>query len=153
MSQESNIVVSAIIFYFTDVHFTVRLGSDISVPKDGVVKFDTVITNVGGGYINSSSNPDYGKFIVPVSGTYQFLATITNSDQATNTKAKIDIVVNDTWKANMGVSGKEDVGTCHLVIKLDEGDAVWVKSVIYNPNYYELFYTSFSGHLIYTDNF
>ena len=76
-----------------------------------------------------------------------------NSHLATNTNAKIDLVVNDAWKVNMHVSGREDVGTCHLVIKLKEGDKVWVKSVSYNPNNLAVDYTSFSGHLIHAYNF
>ena len=65
-------------FSVVDVHFTVRLGSDTSVPKGELVKFDKVISNVGAGYIDDSGHTDYGKFIVPISGTYQFLVTITN---------------------------------------------------------------------------
>ena len=151
LSQKCNLIISAIKFSVADVYFTVRLGSDTSVPGGESVKFDTVISNVGAGYIDDSGHTDYGKFVVPISGTYQFLVTITNSNQATNSNAKIDLVVNDAWKVNIHVSGQEDVGTCHLVIKLKEGDKIWVMSVTYNPNYFEGSYTSFSGHLIHTE--
>ena len=115
------------------------------------VKFDTVITNVGGGYIDDSTHADYGSFIVPVNGTYQFLLTIMNSDMNLNTYLKADLWVNNDFKVNMQVKDEKQVGTCHLVQKLNEGDNVRVRSVSYN-NYYEYFYTSFSGHLIRADN-
>ena len=134
-----------LLHYFIDIHFTVRLTSDGSVPKGEPVKFNAVVTNLGGGYVDNSSHIDYGKFVAPVSGTYQFSVTITKSNEATNSKARINLVVNNSFKVNIGAA---DTGTCHLVIKLGEGDKVWVQSATYNTNYFQLQYTSFSGNLI-----
>ena len=110
------------------------------------------MTNVGGGYIDDNSHADYGKFIAPVSGTYQFLVTISSSNQDTNNRVKIDLVVNGSWKVNTEVKDKEQVGTCHLVGKFNEGDEVCVVSATYNTNYYKGRFTYFSGHLVRRDN-
>ena len=129
------------------------MSTPTSVPEGQAVKFDEVITNVRGGYIDNASNADYGKFMAPVSGAYQFLVTIGNSNLATNDKAKISMRVNHVWKMSLQVDGKADLDTCHLVVKLNEGDKVWVMSVTHDPNYFMGWYTSFSGHLIHAGNF
>ena len=104
--------------------------------------------------MNNSSRADYGKFITPVSGIYQFLVTITNSNLAIhNNRAKIYLRINNVWKLNMEVFEKANSGTCHLVVKLNEGDKVWVMSVTYDPNSFMRWYTSFSVHLIHGENF
>ena len=36
-----------------------------SFPGVQIIKFDRVITNVGGGYIDDVNNTNYGKFIAP----------------------------------------------------------------------------------------
>ena len=131
--------------YFVDIYFTVRLTSNGSVPKGHPVKFNAVVTNVGDGYVDNSSHIDYGKFVAPISGTYQFFVTITKSDDATISKVRINLVVNSSLKVNIGAA---DTGTCHLVTKLGEGDKVWVEGATYNTNYFHLQYTSFSGNLI-----
>ena len=117
------------------------------------MKFDEVITNVGDGYVNNASKADYGKFIAPVSGAYQFLVTVGNSNLVTNDKVKISMRVNNVWKISLQVEDKADLGTYHLAVKLKEGDKVWVMSVTHDPNYFTGWYTSFSGHLIHAGNF
>ena len=138
---------------FTDVYFTVSLSTPTSVPRRQAVKFDEVITNVGDAYISNISEADYGKFIAPVSGAYQFLVTVGNSILATNNKAKIYLRVNDDWKLNLEVDDNADLGTCHLLVKLNVGDKVWVVSVTHDPNYFMGWYTSFSGHLVHAGDF
>ena len=56
------------------VHFTVGLSQDTTFVDREIIKFDKVITNTGGGYIDDVNNTDYGKFIAPQNGTYQFNA-------------------------------------------------------------------------------
>ena len=76
------------------------------------------------------------KLIMASSGAYQFLVTIGNSNLATNDKAKISMRVNNVWKMSLQVDGKADLGTCHFIVKLNEGDKVWVMSVTHDPNYF-----------------
>ena len=64
------------------MYFEVRLGPDRTFPADSIVQLDNVKQNVGGGYIDYTNSTNYGKFIIPVNGTYQFIVTIMDAHQA-----------------------------------------------------------------------
>ena len=62
-------VFCAVICIVSDVSFTVQLESDVVVPEGGLLKFDEIISNKGGGY-----GSNQGKFIPPVNGMLILLA-------------------------------------------------------------------------------
>ena len=59
-----------------DVYFTVGLFVHGTFLNNEIIKFNRVINNIRGGYIDDVINADYGKFIAPHNGTYQFNANL-----------------------------------------------------------------------------
>ena len=113
-----------------------------------IIKFDKIITNVGGGYIDESSNADYGKFIAPQNGTYQFNANLYNGN---------DIIGADLAKNGAFITANSNGGSgatsLSAVLDLVVGDDVY----LYRPHWvannaqYNKYCSSFSGVLLCTD--
>ena len=126
------------------------LNDDVSFRGQERITFNRIITNIGGGYIDDDNNADYGKFIAPVNGTYQFNVNLCNE----TTKVGADLVKNGALiiSAINGNSGGS--GSVNVILDLTEGDAVhmgkpeWMAT----GSVYNRYFTSFSGVLIRADN-
>ena len=110
-----------------------------------IMKFDKIITNVGGGYIDDDNNTDHGKFVAPQNGTYQFNAIIYNQDlwMGANLEKNGHIIV----VANNGGDG---AGSLNLILDLEVGDEVYLTRPhwVDDNSEYDPYITSFSGFLI-----
>ena len=127
------------------MYFTVGLSLSKAFGDREILKFDQIITNVGGGYIDDNNNTDYGKFIAPQNGTYQFNANLYNDGEWIGA----DLVKNGQY---MGVAnnGEEGTGSLSVILDLEEGDEVYLTRPCWVPNNseYDQHVTSFSGFLI-----
>ncbi|XP_062578990.1 complement C1q-like protein 2 [Saccostrea cucullata] len=106
------------------VAFTAGVTSTSSSWNSGILVYNKVINNVGGGY-----NPSNGIFTAPVEGDYVFYVTI---QSYSNNVIYIDIVLNGSSKVRAvaySYSSNEyyDVGTNLVTLPLQKGDTVWVK--------------------------
>ena len=133
----------------TDVYFVVQLGTDKAFQANLTIKFDKVKQNVGGGYIDNTNSTDYGKFIAPMNGTYQFIVTIMNENQDVYGNLMINGVLESESYAGVVTL---QMGMATAVIYLKTGDQVWIKnSQSDSGGMYRAGYTSFSGHMIRAD--
>ena len=120
------------------------MSHDTRFPQDKVIKFDRTVINVGGGYIDDSSSTDYGKFIAPLNGTYQFNANFYSVGQL---GADLRKNGNFITGANNGGSGPASL---NAILDLEEGDEMhcerpgWVN----DDAVYGRYFTSYSGVLI-----
>ena len=93
-----------------------------------IIKFDKVITNTGGGYIGDVNSTDYGKFIAPKNGTYQFNANFYHRDQVMGgdlRKNRQLIIVGD--------NGGHGTGSLAAILDLKKGEEVYLQK----PNWVE----------------
>ena len=91
--------------------------------------FDDVTTNIGGGYISNSSSSDYGKFIVPVNRTYQFIVTLS---AASLNYIGSSLYINSVYEGYVrSASSRYSEATMSRVVSLEEGTKVWVKIIIF----------------------
>ena len=99
------------------MYFTVGPPQPTTFMDRGIIKFDRIITNVGGGYIDDSNKADYGKFIARRSGTYQFNANLYNRNEVLGS----DLLKNGQFMggANNGGGG---TGSLSVILDLEEGD-------------------------------
>ena len=128
------------------VYFTVGLTTSRTFSPE--IKFDKVITNVGGGYIDDVNNADYGKFIAPLNGTYQFNANIYNENNLTGG----DLMKNGRLVV-LTKNGGGGPASISAIVDLKVGDEVYLKRptwVLPNTEY-DRYFTSFSGVRIHAD--
>ena len=122
----------------------VSMTNDVSFVDKEIIKFDKIITNVGGGYIDDVNNADYGKFIAPRNGTYQFNVNLFSN----NKLIRADLLKNDmvVIGASNGGSGPTSVSA---MLDLNEGDQVYLQKLDWMPNeaVHNKLFTSFSGSL------
>ena len=130
------------------MYFTVGLSGDPTLREREIIKFDKIITNVGGGYIDDSNNADYGKFIAPQNGTYQFNANLYNGKQ----RIGADLVCNSELILGTS-SGNEGAGSLTAILDLKEKDQVYLlrPQWVLDTTTYNKHFTSFSGFLIRAD--
>ena len=115
-----------------------------------VIKFDSIITNVGGGYIDDDNNVDYGKFIVPVNGTYMFSLSVFHEAN----KIGMDLMKNNDEFIIAAKTGYDISASVTAILDLQEGDRVWVRKPGYvsTKTKYGVWVSSFSGFLIRTED-
>ena len=145
--------VSLGIYYFyifpPGIHFMVSMTYDASFVDKEIIKFDKIITNVGGGYICDNGNADYGKFIAPQNRTYQFNANLYSRD---------NLIGMDLVKNGMLIIGAHNGGagpaSLSAILDLTEGDQVYLQQPhwVAVGTLYNRYFTSFSGVLIRADN-
>ena len=127
----------------------VSMTYDASFVDKEIIKFDKIITNVGGGYIGDNGNADYSKFIAPQNGTYQFNANLYDRDNLIGT----DLVKNGMFiiGAHNGGGGPSSLSA---IFDLTEGDQVYLQQPhwVAVGTLYNRYFTSFSGVLIRADN-
>ena len=128
------------------MYFTVGFSQHKRFPNiNETIKFDKVITNVGGGYIDDVTNADYGKFIVPGNGTYQFNAILYSGGQPAGAHLmKNSAIISSAWNGNDGSA------VLSTILDLTEGDEVYLQRAIWTTvnNIYHSYLNSFSGFLI-----
>ena len=130
----------------TGVHFTVGLSSDTTFGTLLIIKFDKIITNVGGGYIDDVDNTDCGKFIAPGNGTYQFNANLFNGNKAIGA----DLRVNGRNGIIAASNAGSGTASLNAILDLKQGDKVYLEKPLWvaNDTLYDRYFTSFSGFLI-----
>ena len=112
------------------------------------MSFDKVNINFGGGYVSDSGSSEYGKFIVPLTGTYMFIVTICAGNHNQNVRSFLK--VNGVTRGDAGTAASAaSVGTISTALTLTQGTKVWVESLNTYP--YHSTGTSFTGHLIYVE--
>ena len=134
--------ICVIIIFLPGVFFTVTFTGAHQFLEGEIIKFDTIITNSGDGYVTSN-----GKFITPVNGTYQFSGTFYNVSK------KIGAYV----KKNNGTvvsanNGKDGTASFSVILDLVEGDEVYLERPHWVDDDAEYSYvSSFSGFLLHND--
>ena len=141
-------ILGQLAFILLGVYFTVSLSEDKTFLSSENIKFDRIIINVGGGFIDDNSNAGYGKFITPRNGTYQFSASICSETK---------IIAADLEK-NGGfilATRNGDSGTASLsaILDLEKGDEVYLKIPYWIPRGTSLrvYFTGFSGVLVHAN--
>ncbi|XP_045171854.2 complement C1q tumor necrosis factor-related protein 3-like [Mercenaria mercenaria] len=133
------------------VHSKVAFYSQLSKDVDHIgnhqtIVFDTVTTNIGGGY-----NPNDGIFTAPVTGTYVFFWLNTNRDHSyMNTElVRNSVVVGKSMSDAMDhIDYAASSNTA--VLQLNEGEEVWVRSGTWHSAVVAGdFYSTYSGWLLY----
>ena len=132
-----------------DVYFTVGLSAHTAFGNEEIIKFDRVITNVGGGYIDDDGNANYGKFIAPGNGTYQFNANLYNKGKVIGADLRVNSggAVIATRNAGSGTT------SLSAILDLKENEKVYLTRPEWVSDYteYDKYFTSFSGFFIRVD--
>ncbi|PVD23793.1 hypothetical protein C0Q70_17067 [Pomacea canaliculata] len=113
---------------FTPVAFTVHFSHDdgnngIALGPHQVLKFDSVVTNIGAGY-----SVQTGIFTAPVSGVYSFFLTIMSTNAHGN--VHVALVRDGTALDVVFAEGQSDVydqGSTQVTTHLRSGQQVWAR--------------------------
>ena len=120
---------------------------DASFVDRQIIKFDKIITNVRGGYIDDVNNANYGKFVAPQNGSYQFTANLVSNDKLIGA----NLVKNGMFiiGANNGGDGPASLSA---ILDLKDGDQVYLEKPVFvaDDAAYDHYFTSFSGALLRT---
>ena len=124
----------------------VRLAQHTSFIGEVRMTFNRTITNIGGGFIDDDNNDaDYGKFIAPQNGTYQFSANLFNINKV----IAADLIKNG--KLIIGAfNGGGGTASVSAILDLKEGDEVYLRKPhwVEDDAAYNYYFTSFSGGLL-----
>ena len=87
---------------------------------------------------------NYGKFIAPISGTYQFITALYNDNSQVG--AALHVNGDTLIQSRNGPAG--GTGMLSIVAKLEKNDPVWLVCPVRGVNQLDRYFTFFSGHLI-----
>ena len=124
--------------------FMVQLTSHKAFTAHSVIQFDRVMVNIGGGYISDNTSADYGKFIAPVTGSYQFIAVVFSE----NSKVGAFLHVNGPINIRTSSGPGGGTGVASTVVQLEKNDQVYLESTTWGANELNRYFSFFSGHLI-----
>ncbi|XP_045187953.1 complement C1q-like protein 4 [Mercenaria mercenaria] len=119
------------------------------VGANATVKFETVITNLGGGYNNTT-----GVFTAPLPGLYMFSCSLLDHFDGKHGSAKLhaEIVQNDKILGRVFAHADDtnrDQGANTVFVQVNQGDRIFIRSV--DNNDLALggeMYSTFSGYLL-----
>eukprot|EP00105_Crassostrea_gigas_P045210 XP_019929358.1 PREDICTED: complement C1q-like protein 4 [Crassostrea gigas] len=125
------------------VAFTAMLSKVTTLGSKEVVKYDTVLTNVGGAYVSST-----GIFTAPYKGIYTISCSLMSSP---SNYVHLNIMKNGNALAILySASGSYPLAAQTLQLLLEKGDKIWIQN--YNTQTAKLHdnnaYNVFSGALI-----
>nr|KAG5706009.1 hypothetical protein BaRGS_028118 [Batillaria attramentaria] len=115
--------------------------------QHGTLKFNAVVSNVGGGY-----NTESGMFTAPFSGTYLFLLG------AMPDSSSGELAIMKTGRQTLALTFGEQAGaiqhlrdTAQAAVHLSQGEQVWVEHHYGSTSYREYWATVFTGVLVQAD--
>ncbi|XP_061188888.1 complement C1q-like protein 2 [Saccostrea echinata] len=115
------------------------------ISTEYILKFPTVITNVGNHY-----NPTDGIFIAPVHGLYLFYWTMQcyhSGSAHCSTALKIDNSLKGKIRSGENAGSYYHTGSNTVIVEVEAGEHVWIENVHYsNADIYA--YSSFGGTLL-----
>ncbi|XP_056009960.1 complement C1q-like protein 3 [Ostrea edulis] len=128
---------------YGNVAFTALVSKDITVASMAVVKYDHVLTNLGGAY-----QPKTGVFTVPYNGIYTISCSLLSHPA---NYVHLDIMKNKAVLSTLFAAAKthpHSGQTLQLVLKKD--DKIWVRNANNKPRmlHDRKVYNMFSGVLI-----
>ncbi|XP_048774559.2 complement C1q-like protein 3 [Ostrea edulis] len=128
---------------YGNVAFTALVSKDITVASMAVVKYDHVLTNLGGAY-----QPKTGVFTVPYNGIYTISCSLLSHPA---NYVHLDIMKNKAVLSTLFAAAKthpHSGQTLQLVLK--KGDKIWVRNANNKPRmlHDRKVYNMFSGVLI-----
>ena len=124
-----------------------KLTSHKTFTNNSVIEFDKVIVNIGRGYFSDSADSNYGKFIAPVAGSYQFIAAVYNDSSQVGAFLRVNGSIK--IQARNGPGG--GTGMVSHVAKLEKNDQVYLTCPGWGANQLNRYFSFFSGHLIHPD--
>ncbi|XP_045157709.2 complement C1q-like protein 3 [Mercenaria mercenaria] len=112
------------------------------------IKFETVITDISGGYNNQS-----GVFVAPVSGIYMFSCSLMDDLEEHGLMLHAEIVQNQRVLgrifAHAEANNHRDQGAQTVFTYINQGDKVWVRTIDnQNLGLGGELYSTFSGYLL-----
>ena len=133
------------------VAFSACLGSTTEeLPIGSTVVFDLVIYQEGNGY-----NPKDGVFTCPETGVYMFSIVIDNgnlqnmTEQAATAMLQVDFVMKAVVISEEHHQGQDDQSSNLVILKVKQGQKVWVEIVSNNDVIIWHSFSTFSGALLY----
>lgn len=114
---------------------------------DQAVLFDSLVTNIGNAYHNH-----LGSFIAPIEGTYVFSVTLMSHH---NTDGHFVIAKNGSHITTMYLSGPEggySTSSQTVILQLQQGDDVNVRSIDTDKPVFGYNYSVFSGFLLFEES-
>ena len=130
------------------VAFTVHFSQPtINVGTHNVFLFDTIVTNIGGGY-----NAHTGLFTAPVTGVYIFSINL----MGTNDHGELNVAVDKHGSTlailyTEGNSDRYDQGSTEVSTHLTAGEQVWVRHNQGDTYVAGTWWTVFTGYLLQAD--
>lgn len=115
--------------------------TSVSASTSDAIKFNNVITNVGGGYNRST-----GIFTAPITGYYEFIVTIM-AQSGNSFLSRVLINTSDYYCRAYGSARGQAQGMCDMIYYVSQGATAKVTAASGSALYGNGF-SSFSGHLI-----
>ena len=128
----------------TPIAFTAELEADLTTTSKTTLVTNSVITNIGGGYDNTT-----GVFTAPVSGTYAFMATAATVSQ-NGKRLRVDMKHKNQIIAFMFAKNGFSC-SCHAVVQLAVGQKVLLETYEEECTFSGGGRTGFSGMLLQPD--